>query len=329
MHATASFSVDKTAGQANAPVFVGIDVSKATLDVHVDPTGQSLHVPNDSEGFGRIRRLLDPFQVKRVLMEATGRYERRLAADLLEADLPVVIVNPRQARDFAKSLGKLAKTDSIDAATLAVFAQQNHHRLAEKTSKEQEELDQRVTRRRQVVRMLATEKTHLEQVTDKLTMRSVKKVIRVLEQQREDLDRDIAKRIESDDDWKKRSEILDSVPGVGTDTANQLVVDLPELGKLNRQKIATLVGVAPLNNDSGGKHMPRHIRGGRADVRATLYMAAFNAMRCNEVIRAFAQRLKAAGKPFKVVVTACMRKLLGILNVMVKNGQHWNPKPIA
>jgi transposase len=292
--------VDKIAGDAGAPVFVGIDVSKAILDVHVDPTGQTLHVPNDPGGFEHIRRLLDKLQVQRVLMEATGRYERRLAADLLEAQLPVVIVNPRRARDFAKSLGKLAKTDRIDAATLAVFARQDHHRLAEKTSKEQEELDQRVTRRRQVVRMLATEKTHLEQVTDKLTIRSVKKVIRVLEQQREDLDRDIAKRIESDDDWKKRSEILDSVPGVASDTANQLVVDLPELGKLNRQKIAVLVGVAPLNNDSGNKHAPRHIRGGRADVRTTLYMAAFNAMRCNAVIRAFAQRLKAAGKPFKV-----------------------------
>jgi transposase len=321
--------VDKIAGDAGAPVFVGIDVSKAILDVHVDPTGQTLHVPNDPGGFEHIRRLLDKLQVQRVLMEATGRYERRLAADLLEAQLPVVIVNPRRARDFAKSLGKLAKTDRIDAATLAVFARQDHHRLAEKTSKEQDELDQRVTRRRQVVRMLATEKTHLEQVTDKLTIRSVKKVIRVLEQQREDLDRDIAKRIESDDDWKKRSEILDSVPGVASDTANQLVVDLPELGKLNRQKIAVLVGVAPLNNDSGNKHAPRHIRGGRADVRTTLYMAAFNAMRCNAVIRAFAQRLKAAGKPFKVVVTACMRKLLGILNAMVKNGQHWSPKPIA
>jgi transposase len=321
--------VDKIAGDAGAPVFVGIDVSKAILDVHVDPTGQTLHVPNDPGGFEHIRRLLDKLQVQRVLMEATGRYERRLAADLLEAQLPVVIVNPRRARDFAKSLGKLAKTDRIDAATLAVFARQDHHRLAEKTSKEQDELDQRVTRRRQVVRMLATEKTHLEQVTDKLTIRSVKKVIRVLEQQREDLDRDIAKRIESDDDWKKRSEILDSVPGVASDTANQLVVDLPELGKLNRQKIAVLVGVAPLNNDSGNKHAPRHIRGGRADVRTTLYMAAFNAMRCNAVIRAFAQRLKAAGKPFKVVVTACMRKLLGILNTLVKTGQHWNPKPVV
>jgi transposase len=329
MHATNHPSVDKSAEHSNAPVFVGIDVSKAALDVHVDPTGQTLHVPNDPEGFGRIRQLLNQFQVKRILMEATGRYERRLAADLLEADLPVVIVNPRQARDFAKSMGKLAKTDSIDAATLAVFARQDHHRLAEKTSKEQDQLDQRVTRRRQVVRMLATEKTHLEQVTDKLTIRSVKKVIRLLEQQREDLDRDIAKRIEADDDWRRKSEILDSVPGVGTDTANQLVVDLPELGKLNRQKIAVLVGVAPLNNDSGGKHMPRHIRGGRADVRTTLYMAAFNAMRCNPLIRDFAQRLKAAGKPFKVIVTACMRKLLGILNAMVKTGQHWNLKPIA
>lgn len=307
-------------------VHVGIDVSKARLDIHIDPTGQSLSVDNTPAGIQTLLKTLQPLTVKLVLIEATGRYERRLAADLLEAAIPVTVVNPRQARDFAKSLGKLAKTDKIDAQTLAQFAKLGHHRLAEKTPQNRDLLDQRVTRRRQVVQMLASEKARLEQLTDKLAVRSVKKVMRVLDQQREDLDRDIARMIESDDDWRNKAQILDSAPGVGPDTANQLVVDLPELGKLNRQEIAALVGVAPMNCDSGSRRGQRHIHGGRADVRTTLYMAAYNAMRCNPAIHAFAQRLKKAGKPFKVIATACMRKLLIILNLMVKTNQHWNPQ---
>jgi transposase len=310
---------------ASPEVYVGVDVSKARLDVFVDPTGQRLAVENTPAGIRRAIDLLRSLAVKLVLLEATGRYHRRLAADLLDAGIPVAVVNPRQARDFAKALGKLAKTDRIDAEVLAAFARLGHHRRAEKRPAALDELDQRVTRRRQVVHMLATEKARLEHLTDKAAVRTINKVLRVLEQQREDLDRDIAALIEADDDWRNKSRILDSAPGVGPDTANQLVADLPELGTLNRQQIAALVGVAPLNCDSGTLRGQRHIRGGRADVRATLYMAAFSAMRCNPVIRSFAERLKAAGKAFKVVATACMRKLLTILNVMVKNNQHWNP----
>ncbi len=321
---------------ASIQACVGVDVSKARLDVFIDPTGQSLSVDNTPAGIRTLLKTLKGLAVKLVLLEATGRYERRLAADLLDAGIPVTVVNPRQARDFARSLGKLAKTDKIDAKVLAAFAKLGHHRLAEKTPENLALLDQRVTRRRQVVQMLATEKTRLEQLDDKLAVRTVKRVMRVLEQQREDLDRDIAKLIESDDrsgmrrlprdDWRNKARILDSAPGVGPDTANQIVVDLPELGKLNRGQIAALVGVAPMNCDSGSMRGQRHIRGGRADVRTTLYMAAYNAMRCNPAIRAFAERLKKAGKPFKVVATACMRKLLVILNVMVKTNQHWNPE---
>lgn len=312
--------------RAATQVHVGVDVSKARLDVHLDPTGQTLSVDNTPAGIRSLLATLETLNVKLVLVEATGRYERRLAADLLDARIPVTVVNPRQARDFAKSLGKLAKTDKIDAKILAQFAKLGHHRLAEKTPENLALLDQRVTRRRQVVAMLAAEKTRLEQLDDKLAIRTIKKVMRVLDQQREDLDRDIARMIESDDDCRNRAQILDSVPGVGPDTANQLVVDLPELGKLNRQEIAALVGVAPMNCDSGSLRGQRHIRGGRADVRTTLYMAAYNAMRCNPTVRAFAERLKKAGKPFKVVATACMRKLLSILNVMIKTNQHWNPE---
>lgn len=307
-------------------VYVGVDVSKARLDVHIDPIGQSLSADNTHGGIRTLLATLKTLNVKLVLLEATGRYDRRLAAELLDAAIPVTVVNPRQARDFARSLGKLAKTDKIDARVLAQFARLGHHRLAEKTPENLALLDQRVTRRRQVVQMLATEKTRLEQLDDKLAIRTVKKVMRVLDQQREDLDRDIARLIESDDDWRNKARILDSAPGVGPDTANQLVVDLPELGKLNRQQIAALVGVAPMNCDSGSMRGQRHIKGGRADVRTTLYMAAYNAMRCNPTIRAFAERLKKAGKPFKVVATACMRKLLIILNVMVQTNQPWNPE---
>ena len=317
------------APQTTPDVFVGIDVSKARLDVYLDPTSQTLALDNTPAGIAKLIGLLKTQNVRRVLLEATGRYHRRLAADLLDADLPVVIVNPRQARDFAKALGKVAKTDKIDATVLAAFARLNHHRLAQKVSEAADQLDQRVTRRRQLVAMIAIEKTRLEHLTDKLAVRSINKVLRLLDQQRQDLDRDIARLIESDDDWRNTAQILDSVPGIGTDTAHQLVTDLPELGKLNRQEIAALVGVAPMNCDSGTSRGQRHIRGGRADVRTTLYMAAFNAMRCNPTLKAFADRLKAAGKPFKLIATACMRKLLTIINVMVKTNQHWNPKFIA
>jgi transposase len=309
-----------------AAVFVGIDVSKARLDIHIDPTGQTLTLDNSAQGIAQLAAILKGLKVGRVLLEATGRYHRQLAADLLDARLPVVIVNPRQARDFARALGKVAKTDKIDARVLAQFARLDHHRLAQKTSDAAQQLDQRITRRRQIVAMLASETTRLEHVTDRLALKTLKKVIRVLDQQRQDLDRDIAGLIESDDHWRNKSQIIDSVPGIGPDTAHAMVADLPELGKLNRQQIAALVGVAPMNCDSGKLRGQRHIRGGRTDVRTTLYMAAFNAMRCNPTIKDFAQRLKAAGKPFKVIATACMRKLLTILNVMIKTNQHWKPK---
>lgn len=321
MHVTPTATADATP----VDVFVGIDVSKARLDLHVDPTGQTLSVENSPAGIAQIIALLATLNVKLVLIEATGRYERQLAADLLDAGIPITVVNPRQACDFARALGLLAKTDRIDARMLAAFARLGHHRrVAERTSESREQLEQRITRRRQIVQMLATERTRLEQLTDRLTINTITKVVRVLEQQREDLDRQIARLIESDDDWRNKSQILDSVPGIGPDTASTLVGDLPELGKLNRRQIAALVGVAPMNCDSGTMRGQRHIRGGRADTRRTLYMAAFNAMRSNPVIRVFAARLKTSGKCFKVIVTACMRKLLTIVNVMVRNNEHWN-----
>ena len=306
------------------PTYVGIDVSKATLDVCLRPSGRTLTVDNDPAG---IRRLIELLQqqpsVALCLLEATGRYERRCAADLLEADFPVAVVNPRQARDFAKSTGQLAKTDAIDAAMLAEFARLPHLRRCEKRPENRGVLDDLVTRRRQITQMLAAEKTRREGLAHPPARASVDKMLRALDQEREDVDRLIAQLIESDDDWKNRRALLTSVPGVGPVTASQLVANLPELGQLNRQQIAALVGVAPVNRDSGTMRGRRSIFGGRADVRSGLYMATVTAMRCNPVIQPFARRLTAAGKAFKVVMIACMRKLITILNVMIKNNETW------
>lgn len=310
-------------------VHVGIDVSKARLDVCLLPGGQTFGVDNTDDGVAQLATTLKQHTVALVLLEATGRYERRAASALLEAGFKVAVVNPRQARDFARALGRLAKTDRIDAATLAEFARLGHARTCEKQPQNRVLLDDLVTRRRQLTQMIVMEKTRQQVPQDKTTRAMIAKVIRVLEQQREDLDRRIAELIESDDDWKNRRDLLSSVPGVGQTTASQLVANLPELGKLNRQQIAALVGVAPINRDSGAMRGKRSIFGGRATVRCALYMAVFSAMRFNDVIRRFAERLRAAGKPFKVILVACMRKLLCILNVMIRENQSWNPKLIA
>ena len=281
-------------------------------------------VDNTDDGIARLVETLKRHTVVLTLLEATGRYERRVASELLDAGFNVAVVNPRQVRDFARALGKLAKTDTIDARTLAQFAQLGHARLCEKQPQNRTLLDDLVTRRRQVTQMMAMEKTRAQIPQDKATRAMIAKVIRLLEQQREDLDRRIAELIESDDDWRNKRDLMSSVPGVGPITASQLVADLPELGKLNRQQIAALVGVAPINRDSGTLRGKRTIFGGRASVRSALYMAAFCAMKFNPIIRRFAERLRAAGKPFNVIVVAAMRKLLTILNVMLKENRPWD-----
>jgi transposase len=313
-----------------AKTHVGIDVSKKRLDAHAIPSKRAIAVDNTAAGVGQLIAFLRELgPVELVLLEATGRYERRCAADLLEAGFHVAVVNPRQARDFARSLGKLAKTDRLDAAVLAEFARLGHARTCEKVPENRRALDDLVTRRRQVVQMIVAENHRLEQLTQAAARRSVHTVVRLLEQQREDLDREIALLIESDDDWRNRRDLLQTVPGIGPAAANQLVSDLPELGKLSRQEVAALVGVAPLNRDSGTVRGRRHVFGGRADLRAVLYMAAVSASRFNPTIRAFYLRLKAAGKPFKVRVIACLRKLLTILNQMVRNNEPWRAPAVV
>jgi transposase len=318
-------------GNLPAPLecFVGVDVSKRTWDVCLLPAAIRRSFAATDEGLSSLLELLRQHPATLVVLEATGGYERRLAAALQDARLEVAIVNPRQVRDFAKALGRLAKTDRLDAEVLALFAQKIQPRPCEKCPEKQAELDALVARRRQLLQLRTMEFNRLHMAEYKLTRKSIQKVVEVLQKQIEQLDAAIAQLIESDDDWRQKAQLLQSVPGVGTVTSATLVAELPELGKLNRQAIAALTGLAPFNHDSGQHAGQRAIRGGRSSVRTALYMAVLSARRYNPILRRFADRLQAAGKTAKVVLTACMRKLLTILNTMLKNNTPWNPKLVA
>lgn len=305
--------------------FVGIDVAKRTWDLHVLPSGRSLSVKADDNGLRKLLEELAPLGRCLIVLESTGGYERRLAGELLAAGHDVATVNPRQVRDFARGLGRLAKTDRIDARTLAEFAEKARPRPAEKTPENQAELEALVTRRRQLVALRTAERNRRESTQVGLARKSIEHVLDLLRKEIDQLDDAIARLIKADDQWRRTAEIVQSTPGVGDVTVATLLADLPELGKLNRQEIASLVGLAPFNNDSGPRTGKRHISGGRAAVRNALYMAALTAVRCNPLLKAFAARLRQAGKPFKVVLTACMRKLLTILNTLVKQNVLWNP----
>lgn len=304
--------------------FVGIDVAKASLDIAMLPLAQSLSLAYDDDGIARILATLRSLGACLIVVESTGGYERRIVTALVDAGFRVARVNPRQVRDFARGLGQLAKTDRLDAQLLAQFAQHVQPQPLEKHPEKQAELEQLVTRRRQLIDLRTAERNRRELTTAKAARRSIERVLKVLDQQIDALEAAIAQLIESHDDWRHKADILESAPGVGAVTSSGLIAKLPELGKLDRQQIAALVGLAPFNHDSGKLRGQRSIYGGRESVRAVLYMAAFAARRCNPTIRAFAERLEAAGKPFKVVLTACMRKLLVILNAMIKNKTPWS-----
>lgn len=315
---------------APVPVVVGIDVAKSTLDCYFDPTGRRLHLANDEQGIAQLLAHLRLLEVELVVIEATGRHHRRVAAELLQADIPVVLVNPQRARKYAQSVGKLEKTDRVDARTLAAFGRAAEHHRLEKPSEKQVELADLISRRRALVAMRVAEKNRLaEDHQPALARTQAKAMLRLIAQQIEDIDRAIAEKVDDDDRWKRLLEIITSVPGVSTGTANQLLADLPELGKLNRQKIAKLAGVAPLADDSGPRRGQRHIQGGRLALRNALYMAAFNAMRYCDRFKRYAKHLTDSGKPFKLVVTAAMRKLLVTLNQMVKTDSLYTPQPVA
>ena len=302
----------------------GVDVSKGQLDLFVDTVDQRLRVANDDAGVARLVAELLGHKARLVVVEATGRYHRRVAAALLEAGINVAVVNPQQTRAFAKAAGKLEKTDRIDAEVLARFARAMNPRVAVKTPENQTLLSDLVSRRRGLIQMRVAETNRAHDALPKFAAAQSRRLLRLIEQQVEDLDREIAKLIEADDDCNGKAGVVDSVPGIGPGTANRLVVELPELGELNRQQIAKLVGVAPLNCDSGRYRGQRRISGGREAVRTCLYMAAFNARQKCERFRKFYDGLIARGKPYQVAMTACVRKLLVVLNQMVKTNTHWD-----
>lgn len=310
--------------------FVGIDVSKHRWDVHLLPSGRSQGFASDAAGLQSLLKELDGLRPCDIVLEATGGLERSLAAELVGAGHSTAVVNPRQIRDFARAMGRLAKTDRIDAEVLALFAEKVRPRPRQPISEQQVELDALVTRRRQLVEMQTMERNRRSQATSFKTKNSIETVLQSLKSQIKTIEKEIVQLIESDDDWKGKSELLQSVPGVGATSSATLLAEVPELGQLNRQEIAALVGLAPFNRDSGAMRGTRAIRGGRASVRQSLYMAALCACRCNALIKAFYQRLLQAGKPKKVALVACMRKLLVILNTMIRDQQPWRTAaPIA
>jgi transposase len=306
--------------------FVGIDVAKNSFDVHVLPEGKSYTLKQDASGRQALLAALPAAGTCLIVVEATGGYERLLIAELTGAGHPVARINPRQARDFAKALGILAKTDRLDASVLARFARDVRPRCLAQTTEKQGELEQLVVRRRQLIQQRTAETNRKQNVTSKFIRKDLQQSIDRLNKQLKRLEKELLALIDSHDEWKERTELLQTVPSIGPIVSVSLVADIPELGQLNRQKIAALAGVAPLNRDSGQFRGRRMITGGRASVRCQLYMATLSARRFNPVIRAFADRLAAKGKEAKVILVACMRKLLVILNAMVKTKTQWNPR---
>ena len=308
-----------------AGTFIGIDVAKRQLDVAVRPTGERWTVGTEEMAIaGVVERVRALGAVQLIVVEATGGYETALVAALSSAGLPVVVVNPRQVRDFARALGKLAKTDAIDALVLAQFAEAVKPDVRPLADEETQALQGWLARRRQLLEMLGMEEQRLLR-TARGVRRQVQEHIEWLRAQLRDVDRELRTLIECSPVWREHEDLLRTVPGVGPILATTLLADLPELGRLNRKQIAALAGVAPFNHDSGMHRGIRCISGGRAPLRATLYMGTVAALRCNAVIKRFYDRLCAAGKPRKVALTACMRKLLTILNAMMRHRTAWQP----
>ena len=302
--------------------FVGIDVSKAQVDVAVRPTGKRWTLPYDETGIeGLIPQIVD-LEPALVLLEATGGLELPLVAALAAAALPVVVVNPRQVRDFAKATGTLAKTDTLDASVLAHFADAVRPEVRPLRDAETQALNSLTARRHQVMTMLVSEKNRLGSAIGAVSPR-IEAHIAWLEQELSDLDKGLRQTLRQSPVWREKDDLLRTVPGVGEQLSLTLLANLPELGTLNRREIAALVGVAPYNRDSGTRRGKRAVWGGRSRVRAVLYMGALVATRHNPAIRDFYQRLLASGKPKKLALVACMRKLLVILNSMLKNGSPW------
>lgn len=310
----------------NAELFVGIDVSKASLDVALRPDNSHWSCGNDDAEISVLVKRLHKLQPTLIVLEATGGLEIPVVAVLASAALPVVVMNPRQVRDFAKASGKLAKTDRIDAGVLAWFGEALRPEIRPIKDPETQELAALLTRRRQLSDMLTAERNRLHSAP-KCVRKDIKAHIAWMERRFKDVNNDLNGAIKHSPVWRENDEILQSAPGVGPVLSVTLMAVLPELGTLNRRQITALAGLAPFNRDSGKFKGKRAIWGGRAEVRSVLYMSTLTAVRCNPIIRSFYQRLIKAGKEHKVAMTACMRKFLTILNVMIKDGTLWHYQP--
>lgn len=309
----------------NDKVVAGIDVSKAVLDVATVPNGEVMQLANDASGIDELTKTLKSAGMDLVVMEATGGYETAVASALVGAGLRVAVVNPRQIRDFAKASGRLAKNDRIDAQVIAAFGQAIEPEIVHLPDEQTRKLEKLIVRRRQLVAMRVQEVNRLGLMHGPMRKR-VKAHVDWLDKEIDKLDVDITAGLRSSPAWRAKDELLRSFKSVGPVTSSTLVVALPELGQLDRRAIAALVGLAPFNHDSGVMRGRRSIYGGRSRVRSVLYMAATTAIRCNPGIRAFYERLKSRGKPHKVAMVACMRKMLTILNAMVRQSTPWTPE---
>lgn len=307
--------------------YVGIDVSKDSLEVALRPSNTVQSFTNDEEGIAEILQLLRPQSPALIVLEATGKYERQVARALAVEGLPFNVINPRQARAFARATGILAKTDRIDALLLARFAETLRPEARSLKDEQTEALGELVTRRRQIVEMITAEKNRHAMATEKRVRRDIQVHIRWMEKRLDDLNDDIDQWIRQSPLWREKDQLLQSVTGVGPVLASTILGSLPELGTLNRKQIAALVGVAPFNRESGRHKGKQKIQGGRSAVRSVLYMGTVAGIRSNPVLRSFYERLVAKGKPKKLALTACMRKLLVILNTMIKNGTRWQNQP--
>lgn len=307
-------------------MFVGVDVSKAKLDVAFRPEGESFQISNDEAGIAECVKRLREVRPELVVVEATGGFETPFVAAAAVAALPVVVVNPKQVRHFAKAVGRLAKTDAIDAAVIAHFAQAVRPDVRPIESEASGRLGALLSRRRQVLEMITAEKNRLVTAREKQVRQRITYHLHFLKEELAGLDDDLDSEIRASPAWREKEDLLRSVPGVGPVLARTLLAELPELGQLDRKRIAALVGIAPMNSDSGTLRGQRHIQGGRARVRTALYMAALVGSRFNPRLKHFYESLRASGKSGKVALVACARKLLVILNALLRDGQRWDPE---
>jgi transposase len=305
------------------PIYVGIDVAKDRLDVHVRPSTEAFAVARDGEGLAALVERLGGLTPTLVVLEATGGFEVTVAAACAAAGLPLAVVNPRQIRDFARATGRLAKTDALDAEAIARFAEAVRPEPRPLPDDQARALAELVARRRQIVEMIVAETQRRRRLSQRRVLKALDRHLTALQKDLTAIEKDLDETIRGTPAWRDKEDLLKSVPSIGPGTARTLIADLPELGSLDRRRIAALVGVAPFNRDSGTWRGRRSIQGGRAHVRSALYMATLSAIRCNPAIAPFYKRLRSAGKTGKQAIVACMRKLLTILNAILRDQRPW------